>query len=74
MPFLPLLQIDESVFFLVEFGPLCKHIRMRHCEVLQGSYIGIQDLKVRAHYCRGWSMMGGFAGEVLMRGSAVYGG
>lgn len=38
-------QIDESVFFLVEFGPLCKHIRMRHCEVLQGSYIGIQDLK-----------------------------
>ncbi|KAL4445841.1 hypothetical protein ABPG77_009040 [Micractinium sp. CCAP 211/92] len=38
-------QIDESVFFLVEFGPRCQHIRMRHCEVLQGSYIGIQDLK-----------------------------
>ncbi|PSC67871.1 hypothetical protein C2E20_8525 [Micractinium conductrix] len=31
-------QIDESVYFLVEFGPACSHITMRGCEVLQGSY------------------------------------
>lgn len=60
-------QIDESVFFLVEFGPRCQHICMRHCEVLQGSYIGIQDLKdehtcLRLEHCQlhvGISLMAG---------------
>ncbi len=50
-------QIDESVFFLVEFGPRCQHIRMRHCEVLQGSYIGIQDLKVRGRLPECWAAL-----------------
>lgn len=39
-------QIDESIFYLVEMGPACRYVGMRSCEVLQGSFVGIQDLKV----------------------------
>lgn len=38
-------QIDESAFFIVDQGPACRYVGLRGCEVLQGSFLGIQDLK-----------------------------
>ncbi|KAI7844341.1 hypothetical protein COHA_002139 [Chlorella ohadii] len=36
-------QIDEGSFYLIEQGPACRYIQLQDCEVLQGSFVGINE-------------------------------
>lgn len=47
-------QIDEHVFYLVDQGPECRYVGLRHCEVLQGSFV------VRGGRCTGLGSCGGW--------------
>ena len=66
-------QIDESVFYLVEQGPACAYVGLRDCEVLQGSFVGIQDVKVRRQGGRAAGRRAGEQGQRMGPGRAAAG-